>query len=104
MTGVCMGGDMYGRVCMAGGVAGRGCLPGVDMHGRGCKAGGMHGREACAAGGVCLAGRVCMARSGLCIAGTYMAIGCEWGACMAGEMATEAGGMHPTRMHPFLLL
>ena len=22
--------------------------------------------------------------------------------CVAGEMATEAGGMHPTRMHPCL--
>ena len=62
-------------VCMAGGHAWCGCMAG-GMHG-----GGMHGR-------------------GACVAGDVHGRGCVWqGVMQAGEMATEAGGTHPTGMH-----
>ena len=53
----------------------------------------MHGRGAYVAGGKHATG-MCMAR-GVHGRGRHV-----WqGACMAGEMATAAGGMHPTGMH-----
>ena len=61
----------WGEACMSGA-----CMAG-DMHGWGVHGRGVHGRE------ICMAGWTCMTR----------------GACMAGEMATAAGGMHPTGMH-----
>ena len=79
MAGSVCGGGVHGRwhvwqgVCMVGG-----------MHGEGCV---WHG--ACMVGGVCMVGH---AWWGVCLVG----------ACMAGEMATAAGGMHPTGMHSCL--
>ena len=49
-------------------------MAGVGVHG-----GGMCGRGVCVAWGHALAG--------------------EGGACVTGEMATAAGGTHPTGMH-----
>ena len=46
-------------------------------------AGGVHGRGACMVGGVHGRGHEWWG----------------WGACMAGETATAAGGTHPTGMH-----
>ena len=66
-----------------GGMRGRGCAwQGAYMAGGASVAGGMQGRG-CAWQGVCVAG------------GTFMA----GGACLTGEMATAAGGTHPTGMH-----
>ena len=58
------------------------------MCGRGCAwQGDMCGREACVAGRHVWQGGMC-------------GRGCAWqGTCMAGEMVTAVGGMHPTGMH-----
>ena len=72
---------MCGRgACLVGGICGRGCVwQGVSMVGS-CMAGGMHGR-----------GHAWQGKHGR---------GYAWlGVCVAGEMATAAGGMHPTGMH-----
>ena len=67
------GGQMWQGACM-GGMCGKGA----------CVAGGMHGRGHALQWGMCGKGHV-------------------WqGACVAGEMATAAGGMHPTGMHSCL--
>ena len=63
---------------MAGGHAWQGACMVGGMHGGGCVAGGHAWQEACMTGGVCMTGE---------------------GACVAGEMATAAGGTHPTGMH-----
>ena len=87
-------------------------------------AGGMHGRRhawqgTCVVGGMHVGGGVCgggcvrggrHSWQGVCMAGDCMVGdmhfrdmcggGCAWwGACVAGEMATAADGMHPTGMH-----
>ena len=70
---------------------GRRCVWQGDVHAMGAcmaggarMAGGLHGRRPCMVGGV--HGR------GACMAGGK-------GACMAGETATAADGMHPIGMH-----
>ena len=85
-------GCTWQRACMAGGACahGRGhvCVAG------GCMAGGMHGSRDVWQGGM-----HCME----CVAGGMHGSGCAWQeACVAGEMATAAGSMHPTRMHSCL--
>ena len=66
--------------------------------------GGIHGKGACVVGGCAWQGSV--HGRGMCVVGV-----CGRRACIAGgmhgmegvhpgEMATEAGGMHPTGMHP----
>ena len=104
--GACMAGGMHGRgpcmagVCMAGDMAGCVCGRGVCMVGGMC-GGGMHGRGR-AWQGACMAGGVGW---GMCGGGMYCG-GHAWhggvcgeGACIAGDMATAADGMHPTGMH-----
>ena len=94
-------------ILSTGGVHGRGCDDRGSMHGRGCVAGGM-----CGGGGhawqECAWQEACMA--GACVAGVCMASGCVWqggmhglGACVAGEMATAADGMHRTGIHSCLM-
>ena len=60
-----------------------------------CVVGGMSGRGACMAEGACMTG-------GVHGKGAHIAGGHVWqggGACVAGETATAADGMHPTGMH-----
>ena len=74
------------------------CVCGGGMH-----TGGLYGRGPCMAEGACMAGGVHGGRT--CVVGV-----CTWqwgvrgggGACMAGEMATEADSMHPTGIHSCL--
>ena len=67
---------------MAGDVHCRGhTWQGGGIHGR-----GLHGRGLCGRG---------HAWQGACVVGGMH----DRGACMAGEMATAAGGIHPTGMH-----
>ena len=53
----------------------------------------MHG-QGCVCGGWDMCGER-HAWQGVCVAGGHA----RWGACVTGEMATEAGGTHPTGMH-----
>ena len=66
-------GRAWQGACMAGG---------CEWQGGACMAGGVHGRVGMCGMGACMAG------------GMY-----GRGACMTGQMATAAGGMHPTVMH-----
>ena len=69
---------------MAGGVHGRGHA----WWGGGCMTGGMCGWGACVTwGGMCGGGHVWLRGE----------------ACVAGEIATAAGGTHPTGMHSCLI-
>ena len=105
---------------------GIGCMAGWDhvWQGHTCMAGGVHDRGGgCMAGWGCAWQEACMA--GACVAGVghvhgrggvyivrsvhgrgVQGRGHAWqgGACMAGEMATAAEGMHPTGIHSCFLL
>ena len=88
MTGACVVGDMHGMCgrgkCMARGTCvARGCA----WQGA-CVAEGMYGKE------------------GMCGKGGVHGKGSMWGkgACVAGEMAAAADGMHSTGMHSCLNL
>ena len=58
-----------------------------------CRVGSIHSRRACISGGLHGRGRGIRGREGM------HGKGGMWGAYMAGETATEAGGTHPTGMH-----
>ena len=93
--GACKAGGVHGGACMAGGMHGRGVVHGREHVWQGCAwqegvwQGGMHGGGGLHGWGMCDGG-------------------CAWqgsmhggGACMAGETATAAYGMHPTGMHSY---
>ena len=78
------------------------CVVKGGMHGKGaCVAGGMHGEGGMCGKGACMVGG--MHGGGMHGRG-HAWWGHSWqgdmhgrgGACVAGEMATAAGGMHPT--------
>ena len=87
---------MTGEACMTGGVWQGACVVEGGMHGRNVHGRGHAWQEECMAGA--------------CVAGVCMAGGCVWqggmhglGACVAGEMATAADGMHRTGIHSCLM-
>ena len=95
------GGVWQGEVCMTGGVHGRGVHGSRHAWKGMCMAGGVNGMVCAWQGGAYVAGG--MQGRGACMVGG-MHGGNAWGACMAGETAIAAAGMHPTGMHSCLWL